>query len=84
MSLKEKLDAMKAQSHTRIPQDAQDIMRRAIEDVRKSGLLDTTLKVGDRAPEFTLPDQNGRPVALSDLRGRWVALWWFPKAYTEG
>jgi len=36
------------------------------------------------APDFTLPDQNGNPVSLHDLRGRWVVLWWFPKAFTEG
>ncbi len=36
------------------------------------------------APDFTLPDQNGNPVSLSDLRGRWVVLWWFAKAFTSG
>ena len=42
------------------------------------------LAEGSTAPEFTLPDQNGDPVSLSDLRGRWVVLWWFPKAFTAG
>ena len=42
------------------------------------------LAEGTEAPEFTLPDQEGNPVSLSDLRGRWVVLWWFPKAFTEG
>jgi len=42
------------------------------------------LAEGTVAPDFTLPDQNGRLVSLSDFQGRWVALWWFPKAYTEG
>ena len=42
------------------------------------------LAEGTEAPEFTLPDQEGDPVSLSDLRGRWVVLWWFPKAFTEG
>ena len=42
------------------------------------------LAEGTQAPEFTLPDQEGNPVSLSDLRGRWVVLWWFPKAFTEG
>jgi peroxiredoxin Q/BCP len=36
------------------------------------------------APDFTLPDQDGNPVTLSDLRGRWVLLWWYPKADTPG
>ena len=39
---------------------------------------------GTTAPEFTLPDQHGEPVSLSDLRGRWVVLWWFAKAFTSG
>ena len=42
------------------------------------------LAEGSMAPEFTLPDQNGNPVSLSDFRGRWLVLWWFPKAFTAG
>jgi peroxiredoxin len=42
------------------------------------------LDAGTVAPDFTLPDQHGNAVALSDLRGRWVVLWWFPKAFTSG
>jgi peroxiredoxin Q/BCP len=42
------------------------------------------LAEGSTAPEFTLPDQNGEPVSLSDFRGRWLVLWWFPKAFTAG
>ena len=39
---------------------------------------------GDRAPAFTLPDQDGNQVSLSDLGGRWVVLWWYPAASTPG
>jgi peroxiredoxin Q/BCP len=42
------------------------------------------LTEGSIAPAFTLPDQNGNPVSLSDLRGRWIVLWWFAKAFTSG
>jgi len=42
------------------------------------------LEPGDQAPDFTLPDQNGDPVALSDLRGQKVVLYFYPKADTPG
>ncbi len=42
------------------------------------------LAEGTQAPEFTLPDQQGNRVSLSDLRGRWVVLWWFVRADTPG
>ena len=34
------------------------------------------LTEGDPAPDFTMPDQNGSPVSLSDLRCHWTVLWW--------
>ncbi len=44
-----------------------------------------TLKVGDVAPAFTLPDTDGKPVALSQLlSGGPVILAFFPKAFTSG
>jgi peroxiredoxin Q/BCP len=39
---------------------------------------------GDQAPDFTLPDQDGNPVTLSELRGRPVVLYFYPKADTPG
>ena len=39
---------------------------------------------GDKAPEFTLPDQDGEPVKLSSLRGQPVVLYFYPKADTPG
>jgi peroxiredoxin Q/BCP len=43
------------------------------------------LKVGDRAPEFALPDQDGRVVKLSDFRGKKnVALAFYVLAFTGG
>ena len=36
------------------------------------------------APGFTLPDQDGNPVSLADLRGRTVVLYFYPKADTPG
>ena len=39
---------------------------------------------GDIAPDFTLPDDAGRPVKLSDFRGRRVILYFYPKDDTTG
>jgi peroxiredoxin Q/BCP len=42
------------------------------------------INVGDAAPDFTLPDQHGQPVSLAALRGKTVALYFYPKADTPG
>ncbi len=39
---------------------------------------------GKKAPDFTLPDQDGRPVKLSDFRGQSVVVYFYPKADTSG
>jgi peroxiredoxin len=45
----------------------------------------THLKVGDTAPDFTLPDTSNHPVKLSDFRGKKnVVLAFFPAAFTGG
>ena len=42
------------------------------------------VEVGQAAPEFTLPDQEGNEVALSDFRGQRVVVYFYPKADTPG
>ena len=42
------------------------------------------LEVGQKAPDFILPDQNGNDISLSDFSGNKVVLWFFPKASTPG
>ena len=42
------------------------------------------IEVGQSAPDFELPDQNGEPVRLSDLRGQRLVLYFYPKADTPG
>lgn len=82
MSLQEQLDELRAKSKTRIPPEAQAVMQRSIEELRASGILSRVPKVGDRAPDFTLPNVAGQPVSLAGLlakgpvvvsfyRGRW-------------
>jgi peroxiredoxin Q/BCP len=42
------------------------------------------IQPGDKAPDFTLADQHGEVVTLSDLRGQTVVLYFYPKADTPG
>jgi thioredoxin-dependent peroxiredoxin len=42
------------------------------------------IEQGDQAPDFELPDQDGSPVKLSDLRGQPVVVYFYPKADTPG
>ena len=82
MALKEQLAAIKEGAARRIPAEAREIMERATDDLRKSGAVDRAVKVGLRAPDFTLPNAAGQavslsgllargPVVLSFFRGRW-------------
>ena len=42
------------------------------------------MQANDKAPEFTLPDEDGKDVSLKDLRGKNVVLFFFPRANTPG
>ena len=42
------------------------------------------LTPGTDAPPFSLLDESGNLVHLTDLRGKWVVLWWYPRAGTPG
>jgi thioredoxin-dependent peroxiredoxin len=42
------------------------------------------IDINDKAPDFTLPDQNGEEVSLKDFRGKYVVLYFYPRADTPG
>ena len=82
MKLQEKLDALRKNFEKQVPPEALEIMHRATDDLRNSGILDRAVKVGDKAPDFTLTNTGGQEVSLSNLlskgpvilgfyRGRW-------------
>jgi hypothetical protein len=82
MALQERLDAIREASKARIPAEARAVMERSVDDLRRSGIMDRIAKVGDKAPDFTLPNATGQAVGLADLvargpvvlsfyRGRW-------------
>jgi thioredoxin-dependent peroxiredoxin len=45
---------------------------------------DVDLQPGAKAPTFRLPSQDGTPVSLSDYRGKWVVLYFYPKDKSSG
>ena len=80
--LKDRLDAIREMAKTRIPAEAREVMERSVADLRASGIMDRVAKVGQKAPDFTLPNAQGQdvklasllargPVVLSFYRGRW-------------
>jgi AhpC/TSA family len=82
MTLGERLDAMREASKARIPPETRAVMQRSVDDLRASGITSRIARVGGAAPDFTLPNSEGRlvglkellaqgPVVLSFYRGRW-------------
>jgi peroxiredoxin Q/BCP len=45
---------------------------------------ETSMNINDKAPDFTLPDENGKDIALKDLLGKTVVLYFYPRADTPG
>ena len=82
MGLQNKLDEYKKSFLEKAPPDAVKVIQKATEDLKNSGILDKVLKVGESAPKFSLPDENGNlvelkgllaqgPVVISFYRGIW-------------
>lgn len=82
MNLQDKLDAKKQEFEPSVPRQALAVMHRATEELRRSGIMDKVIGIGDQAPDFTLNDVHGRsvqltqrlaagPVVLGFYRGGW-------------
>lgn len=68
LPLQAKLDAFKVEFDTRLaPPAAVEALHRSVDELIASGAPDRALKVGDIAPEFTLPDPDGNPVSSRAL-----------------
>jgi len=70
MGLQDKLDEYKKSFLEKAPPEAVEVIQRATKDLKNSGILDKVLKVGESAPKFSLPDENGNLVKLKDLLAR--------------
>lgn len=82
MPLQDKLDMQKANFEKNAPPEILEIMHRATDDLRNSGILDRVLTDGDRSPEFELENTGGEPIRSRDIlsdrlmvlsfyRGKW-------------
>src|SRR6266568_4142056 len=49
-----------------------------------SPLREVPMEINDKAPEFSSLDQNGEKIALKDYKGKWVVLYFYPRADTPG
>ncbi len=67
MSLTQELDNLRSQSRTNIAADKLEILDKAAEKLGRSGISEHSVKVGDKAPEFVLPNAVGKTVRLKDL-----------------
>ncbi len=66
MKLTESLKELADNSVKRHPGAAQDIMRKAIEDLKATNMLEHAVKTGDQFPDFELPNAQGETVSLSE------------------
>ncbi len=67
MTLKEDLEKLVESSAEHIPQEILNVMTADTERLKQSGIVDRSLKAGDKAPSFVLPNAKGGRVSLADL-----------------
>lgn len=70
MSLRDDIQSYMAQFLQKVPKDIQKVMQEEAERLARSGIVGKSLKVGDKAPPFSLPDTRGRLIASETLLGR--------------
>jgi peroxiredoxin len=76
--VRKELDEFREKASKSAPPDRLRAYEQGIEEVRKSGVTDKALKVGDRAPDFELTNATGKKVKLSVLAARGpVVLTWY-------
>ncbi len=76
--VRKELDEFREKSSKTAPPERLRVYEQGIDEVRKSGVTEKALKVGDRAPDFELPNAAGKMVKLSELTARGpVVLTWY-------
>jgi hypothetical protein len=69
-SLGQKLDALREGAKQRVPAEVREIMKRAIDELRDSGIAASVLQAGDTIPPFELPNVEADLVSSDDLLQR--------------
>jgi hypothetical protein len=82
MSLQDKLNELKANFEKQVPKETLEVMHNATHNLRKSGILERALKIGDTIPEFELKNTGSERIRSKDMltngllvltfyRGKW-------------
>ena len=82
MSLQDRLNALKTNFESKAPKEALEIMHRATDDLRESGILNGILNLGAKIPDFSLKNADGTECHSKDIlsessmiltfyRGKW-------------
>ena len=82
MHLQDTLDTMRAKYESNLPPEIVSTMHRATDELLHSGIMESVLKTGDPAPQFSLPDPDGEmvssaavlskgPLVVNFYRGVW-------------
>ena len=74
MGLQQELEAFRSEAAKLMPPDLLAGLQKSIDDLEHSGIVERALKTDDFAPDFTLPNAEGRHIALSDLLKRGPAI----------
>ena len=72
--LKQQIADFQREMLPKIPPEVREVLVRTTEDQVKSGITAKALKVGDKAPDFTLPNVRGEAVTLSNLLAKRPAV----------
>lgn len=72
--LKDRLERIKAASAAKVPPETWATMQKAKADLAASGILQHTIKTGDKFPDFSLTDATGQQINFADLRAQGPVL----------
>jgi hypothetical protein len=72
--LKQQIADFQKEMLPKIPKEVLDVLLRTTEDQVKSGIAEKALQVGDKAPDFSLPNVRGESVSLAEVLAKGPAV----------